>query len=656
MSDTEFSEKLNTHFHLREMPDDSTTEIIGFFDDETEEPFSSKGAADKAIKTVPDFGERYSILEFLGAGGTGSVWKVHDKLLDETLAIKVLHEELLSNKKSIQRITQEARLAMELTHANIAAVFGATQDAIGRPCVIMRYVEGESLLKILAREGKLEMSRAEDIYLQIRDALAHSHAKGVVHRDIKPSNIIISQTKSGSDIVSIIDFGIAKSIYGEVQSAEAITSHGVIVGSPQYISPEQLLGQEITPASDLYSLGCVYYQMLAGHPPFTLVNPVLLVLQHINDEPDLECIPKAKRAEIGTLLQKDPKNRITTITPSKEAGFNALDFIKKDRFLLALSSAFIQLPVWINLLISYNLGPATLLLLVFLLIATPRMLQLPPQNKSQGVICQTIILNIACSAFLLLAYFLFGPNVSYQKSIGNYLAYFLAPCLIFGVVLINPWRAQISKILTSIYFQGLALLTSIAIFISVSTPLDNGVLQTPPGVKPPAASKEVLEQCLTLARTAQYDKYRLTLVSAFAPQDSTITPYRSLCKQIIESTYLTDPMIKSKTYLRLAASYSGSSPDSLKSWKNCISEALAILRTAIEKEQKPTVFFSQIRTKQQEIDFALDIAESCIEHGDYVVAEEALKLKSNNMRFESASQQQRSIKLFEKIAKGRRSQ
>ncbi|MBK7838303.1 MAG: protein kinase [Candidatus Obscuribacter sp.] len=162
----------------------------------------------------------------------------------------------------------------------------------------------------------------------------------------------------------MIDFGIAKSIYGEVQGAAAITSHGVIVGSPQYICPEQLLGQEITPASDLYSLGCVYYQMLAGHPPFTLVNPVLLVLQHINDEPDLDCIPKAKRSEISTLLQKDPKNRITTPAPPKEAGFNALDFIKKDRFLLALSSAFIQLPVWINLLIASNLGPATLLLLV----------------------------------------------------------------------------------------------------------------------------------------------------------------------------------------------------------------------------------------------------------------------------------------------------
>lgn len=260
-------------------------------------------------QSPPDLGTRYDVLEFVGSGGMGTVWKVYDKDLKETFAIKVLKPELLADEVSLKRFQQEARLAADLTHANIAAIFGPGEDTKGRPYIIMRYVEGESLADILKREGKLAPERAMDIFWQIHAALTHSHMKGIVHRDIKPSNIIVSHTESGGDRVNVIDFSIAKSIYEEFSKTQALTKAVDVFGSPQYMSPEQLLGKEVGPESDYYSLGCVLYEMFTGKPPFTSDNPVELVVMQLNETADMTPVPARYVETLGICLEKAPENR-----------------------------------------------------------------------------------------------------------------------------------------------------------------------------------------------------------------------------------------------------------------------------------------------------------------------------------------------------------
>lgn len=276
----------------------------------TEDSAESKVAECTLPQETPVLGARYDVLDFVGSGGMGTVWKVYDKELKETFAIKVLKPELLADDVSLKRFQQEARLATDLTHANIAAIFGPGEDTEGRPYIIMRYVEGESLADILKREGKLEPERAMDIFWQIHAALTHSHMKGIIHRDIKPSNIIISRTESGGDMVNIIDFGIAKSIYEEVSKTQALTKAIDVFGSPQYMSPEQLLGKEVGPASDFYSLGCVLHEMFTGNPPFQSDNPVELLVLQLNETADLSGIPAQYAETLGICLEKAPLNRI----------------------------------------------------------------------------------------------------------------------------------------------------------------------------------------------------------------------------------------------------------------------------------------------------------------------------------------------------------
>lgn len=258
---------------------------------------------------APDLGTRYDVLDYVGAGGMGTVWKVYDKELKETFAIKVLKPELLSDDVSLKRFQQEARLATDLTHANIAAIFGPGEDTKGRPYIIMRYVEGESLAQLIERTGPMDPDRAMELFWQINDALAHSHLKGITHRDIKPSNIIISRTESGGEIAQLVDFGISSSIHEKLGRDHTLTQTGSVLGSPRYMSPEQFLGQDVGPESDMYSLGCVLYDMLTGAPPFTDANPVKLIIQQINQPPDLEYIPKKLKFIVSALLEKTPGRR-----------------------------------------------------------------------------------------------------------------------------------------------------------------------------------------------------------------------------------------------------------------------------------------------------------------------------------------------------------
>lgn len=173
----------------------------------------------------------------------------------------------------------------------------------------MRYVEGISLSELMLQEGMLPVDRVLTIFSQVCDALAHSHMKGIVHRDIKPGNIIIAKTEAGNDLVQLVDFGIARCIFDEQSQTQALTRAIDVLGSPRYMSPEQLIGEQVTEQSDIYSLGCVLYEMLTGKPPFTEENPLKLILQHLGQEPDLSIVPVQFRSILDSCLAKTPGER-----------------------------------------------------------------------------------------------------------------------------------------------------------------------------------------------------------------------------------------------------------------------------------------------------------------------------------------------------------
>ncbi len=252
----------------------------------------------------PVLDERYRIIDFVGAGGMGTVWKAFDRELNDTIAIKSMRSELLADQLALSRFKREAELATTLAHVNIAAVYGSGTDVSGHPYIVMQYVEGDSLAEIISSEGKLPEARALDIFRQLCEALVYAHSSGVLHRDIKPSNVIIAKSASGEDIVKLVDFGIASGYYDERGPTQALTQSVGVLGSLFYMSPEQLLGQEVTPRSDIYSLGCVLYEMLAGRPPFNDKNTATLIMRQLQDLPESDGFSARTTAILGKCLGK----------------------------------------------------------------------------------------------------------------------------------------------------------------------------------------------------------------------------------------------------------------------------------------------------------------------------------------------------------------
>lgn len=340
--------------------DTELTDHIAAVSEHAEPPkLESGGTPQTTSYKKPDLGARYEVLEFIGAGGMGSVWKVFDKELNGYFAVKVLLPALVADDVSLKRFQKEAELASELNHPNIVAIYGPGSDLEGNPTIIMRLVAGESLEEILKREGKLSEERATDIAQQICEALVYSHSKGIVHRDIKPSNIIISKTESGADLVQLVDFGIARCVYEQKTATMAITQAVDMLGSPLYMSPEQLLGQEVTEASDMYSFGCVFYEMLTGKPPFYDENPVKVVLMHISENSDLLPLPEKLRFTLESMLQKTPGIRfsakyhaeflkepeLSTISEMSSAARNYAGYWQSFSLLLLFQASLTMLPL-----------------------------------------------------------------------------------------------------------------------------------------------------------------------------------------------------------------------------------------------------------------------------------------------------------------------
>ena len=257
------------------------------------------------VSTVDDlFGGRYELGELLGSGGTGSVRRAHDPVLDRPVAIKLLRSGA-GDDVMRARLRAEAQLAGQLHHPGIAQIYDFGEDTSGdevAPYIVMQYVRGTSLWQVLRDRRTLPPDEVMDIVAQVAAALQVAHGAGIVHRDLKPGNMLL--TPEGR--VVLVDFGIARSA-----DTEPLTMTGTIVGTADYISPEQAAGRPATGRSDLYALGLVAYECLTGHKPFRRESEVATALAHLRDEapPLPDGVPAGVRSLVGQLMCKEPGDR-----------------------------------------------------------------------------------------------------------------------------------------------------------------------------------------------------------------------------------------------------------------------------------------------------------------------------------------------------------
>ncbi len=256
----------------------------------------------------PVFNDRYEIHSRIGRGGMADVFLARDLLLDRPVAVKVLFPEFATDPTFVERFRREAQAAANLTHPNIVGVYDWGRQG-STYFIVMEYVKGRSLAEIVKAEGPLLPERAADVASDVAAALGFAHRNGVVHRDIKPANILVSPNGS----VKVADFGIARAL-GSPAEQEHLTQAGSVMGTATYFSPEQAQGGSSDPRSDLYSLGIVMYEMVAGRPPFAGDNPVAIAYQQVHDAPAplssiTPDVPRAYEAIVMKLLAKNAAAR-----------------------------------------------------------------------------------------------------------------------------------------------------------------------------------------------------------------------------------------------------------------------------------------------------------------------------------------------------------
>ncbi|HLB54936.1 MAG TPA: serine/threonine-protein kinase, partial [Gemmatimonadales bacterium] len=249
--------------------------------------------------------DRYLVEREIGKGGMATVFLARDIRHEREVAIKVLHPELAASIGA-ERFDREIKVSARLQHPHILALIDSG-DAEGLLYYVMPFVRGESLRDRLEREGQLPLDDAIQIALEVADALGHAHSQGIVHRDIKPENIMLS---GGHALVT--DFGIARA--ATAPGGQRLTQTGMAVGTPVYMSPEQAVGEATGPTSDLYSLGCVLYEMLAGEPPFNAKSPQALMARHAMEAvPSIrivrDTVPEEVEDAIFAAMAKVPADR-----------------------------------------------------------------------------------------------------------------------------------------------------------------------------------------------------------------------------------------------------------------------------------------------------------------------------------------------------------
>ena len=281
-------------------------------------------------KTTADFEEkylgsvindRYKIIKLVGTGGMGSVYLAEHEILRKKVALKILHYEQSKRKDTVERFKREAIAASNIGQDNIVDVtdFGYTEE--GNAYFVMEYVEGRSLADVMKEQRVLPLEFAVAVASQIAVALYAAHGKGIIHRDLKPENILLTTKDGNYPFVKIVDFGISKILQDEVKPEErlrTLTKSGAIFGTPEYMSPEQAAGNSVEPASDIYSLGVIMYEMLTGRLPFFDDNYMKILHKHQYEFPELPSnVNPDIKPEMNTLimkcLEKKPFNRYGTM-------------------------------------------------------------------------------------------------------------------------------------------------------------------------------------------------------------------------------------------------------------------------------------------------------------------------------------------------------
>ena len=252
--------------------------------------------------------ERYELEEVVGTGGMSSVYRAHDRLLERDVALKVLHQEFTADTDYVERFRREARAVAQLSHPNIVTVIDRGEQ-YGRQYIVFEYVKGENLKALVQRVGPLPEEEAVRLALQIGRALGFAHDNGLVHRDVKPQNVLLN----GDGEAKVTDFGIARSL-----DVGGLTQTGTVMGTSDYIAPEQARGSQVDTQSDIYSLGAVLYELLTGKVPFPGDNFVAVAMRHINEPPPSvrewrpDVSPRLD-ALIRRAMAKEPRDRFRSM-------------------------------------------------------------------------------------------------------------------------------------------------------------------------------------------------------------------------------------------------------------------------------------------------------------------------------------------------------
>lgn len=285
--------------------------------------------------------DRYQVVERLGAGAMGRVYRARHVLMQKDVALKVLHPETSESAEIVTRFEREAVVAGKINHPNVASATDFGRLADGSFYLVLEYVSGRSLSALLEEVGALPVDRALGITAQILAALSAAHHAGIVHRDLKPDNVMlvaldqvptsslaVRASSAGVDVVKVLDFGLAKLQKADTKATQ-LTVAGAIYGTPQYMAPEQASGAEVDERADLYAAGVVLYEMLCGQPPFQAEQMMPLLLQHMTAEPPPlpEAVPREVRRIVLRLLAKKPEDRyasadevLALLLPTLESG------------------------------------------------------------------------------------------------------------------------------------------------------------------------------------------------------------------------------------------------------------------------------------------------------------------------------------------------
>jgi eukaryotic-like serine/threonine-protein kinase len=279
---------------------------------------------------------RYDVAELVGHGGMSSVYKAHDSLLERHVALKVLHEQYSADDDFVERFKREARSVAQLQHPNIVTVIDRGEEG-GRQYIVFEYIDGENLKELVTRKGRLDVREALEVSLEVARGLAFAHQHGLVHRDVKPQNVLLN----GDGRAKVTDFGIARSL-----DVDGMTQTGTVLGTSNYIAPEQASGRRVDAHTDVYALGVVLYELLAGEVPFPGESFVAVAMKHVHEPPPnlldvRRDVPLRVAAAVDRALEKDPEQRFPTMdafAAELEACLAELDHGGNDDATMVISS------------------------------------------------------------------------------------------------------------------------------------------------------------------------------------------------------------------------------------------------------------------------------------------------------------------------------